>query len=684
MELLAKNRSRDARVGLSLFSLLLLAYIWASTYYQLLDAKNEAIQTAQKDARNYARTIEEHTIRTLQTADQAALFVSEHYLASGEHFDLAAYLKSGIILGDILNQVSIVDQHGDLVLSNLPMKKTSLSDREHIRVHTENDLGQLFVSKPVLGRISQKWSLQMTRRINRADGSFNGVAVVSVDPFYFSRFYEEINLGKQGTVTMFGEDGIVRARRDGKSAEVGQDVSKGMIYRAALANGSGDLRSISIVDGKERLFSYRKIKNYPLYIAAAIGMEDALAPYQTRKAEALRLSLIASLLIISFSVFVILMVSRLQLSEQHALAANAAKTSVLHDLELQKNEMKASSDRLDTILQNAADAIVTTNDRGDIESFNHSAEIIFAYSSEHLLGRNMQQLTPTLQPGSWQLMEVGVLGVVDGVRSDGISFPLEITTSKVHVLGQDKFILIARDITERRKVERLQQEFVSTVSHELRTPLTAIRGSLGLVAGGVTGVLPVQAATLIKMAYTNTERLTQLINDLLDVQKLESGALSLTQVACSLPALIEEARDVNQAFAERLAVNISLKNMTPDVVVDVDAGRFQQVMANLLSNACKYSSQGEIVTIETKILGEDKVRIAVSDSGPGISDEFRHRIFQKFAQQDSSDTKAKGGSGLGLSIAKAIINQMGGEIGYHSTLGEGSSFYVDLPVQLSA
>ncbi|MFZ6747735.1 ATP-binding protein [Undibacterium sp. Ren11W] len=681
MELLAKNRSRDARLGLSLFSLLLLAYIWGSTYYQLLDAKNEAIQTAQKDARNYARTIEEHTIRTLQTADQAALFVSEHYLELGLRFDLPAYMKSGIILGDILNQVSIVDQRGDLVLSNLPMKKTSLSDREHIRVHMETDLGQLFVSKPVLGRISQKWSLQMTRRINNANGSFHGVAVVSVDPFYFSRFYEEINLGKHGTVTMFGEDGIVRARRDGKSAEVGQDVSKGVIFRAALANGSGDMRSTSIVDGKERLFSYRKIRNYPLYIAAAIGMEDALVPYQTRESESLRLSLIASLLILAFSAFVLAMVGRLQRSEQHALAANAAKSTLLHDVELQKNELKASSDRLDTIVQNAADAIITTNDRGDIESFNHSAEIIFACSSESLLGRNMQQLTPTLQAGSWQLLEAGVLGVVEGVRQGGQSFPLEITASKVHVLGQDKFILIARDITERKKVERLQQEFVSTVSHELRTPLTAIRGSLGLVAGGVTGVLPPQAAALVKMAYTNTERLTQLINDLLDVQKLESGFLSLTQEACSLPALIIEARDVNQAFAARLAVSIALHNPPPDVFVNVDAGRFQQVMANLLSNACKYSSPGDSVIIETKLLGPDRVRIAVGDNGPGISEEFRDRIFQKFAQQDASDTKAKGGSGLGLSISKAIVNQMGGEIGYHSTIGEGSSFYVDLPIQ---
>ncbi|AZP14299.1 ATP-binding protein [Undibacterium parvum] len=680
MELLAKNRNRDARVGLSLFSLLLLAYIWGSTYYQLLDAKNEAIQTAQKDARNYARTIEEHTIRTLQTADQAALFVSEHYLVSGLRFDLLSYMKSGIILGDILNQVSIVDQKGELALSNLPMKKTNLADREHIRVHMEKDLGQLFVSKPVLGRISQKWSLQMTRRINHADGSFNGVAVVSVDPFYFTRFYDEINLGKHGTVTMFGEDGIVRARRDGKSAEVGQDLSKGMIFKAALANGSGDMRSTSVVDGKERLFSYRKIKNYPLYVAAAIGIEDALAPYQTRKIEALRLSLIASLLIIAFSVFVIAMVGRLQRSEQHALSANAAKTSLLHDLELQKDELKASSDRLDTIVQNAADAIITTNDRGDIESFNHSAESIFACSAKDLLGRNMQQLTPTLQAGSWKLLEAGVLGVVEGVRNGGAVFPLEITTSKVHVLGQDKFILIARDITERRKVERLQQEFVSTVSHELRTPLTAIRGSLGLVAGGVTGVLPVQAATLVKMAYTNTERLTQLINDLLDVQKLESGLLSLTQVSCNLAKLIDEARDVNQAFATRLEVNIALHNPTPDVQVNVDAGRFQQVMANLLSNACKYSNQGDTVMIATKLLASDRIRIAVSDRGPGISEEFRERIFQKFSQQDSSDTKAKGGSGLGLSISKAIVNQMGGEIGYHSTIGEGSSFYVDFPV----
>ena len=680
MELFQKNKNRDIRLILSLLSLLLLAYVWGSSYYQLLAAKNEAIEAAKKDAHNYARTIEEHTIRTLQAADQAVLFVSERYSALGANFDLPAYFKSGIILGDILNQVAIVDAKGELILSNLPMQKTNLSDREHIRVHMDKELGYLFVSKPVMGRISKKWSLQMTRRISGKDGSFNGVAVVSVDPFYFTRFYEEINLGQHGTVTMFGEDGIVRARRDGKSAEIGQDVSKGNIYKAAILNGNGSMRSTSIVDGKERLFSYRKLKNYPLYVVAAIGIEDALAPYESRKAEALELGLITSLLILSFTGFVIVMVGRLQLSEKNALAANSAKSSLLGDLAAQQEALKASSDRLDTILQNAADAIISTSDVGDIESFNHAAELIFGYSAAEMLNENMRQLTPSLEAGQWHLLEKNVLGLVTGVRKNGQTFPLEIAATKVTMMGQEKCILIGRDITERKKVERLQQEFVSTVSHELRTPLTAIRGSLGLVSGGVAGVLPAQAATLVKMAYTNTERLTQLINDLLDVQKLESGVLSLTLTPCALPALLEEARDVNQAFAQRLDVTIDLNGIQPAVSVNVDAGRFQQVMANLLSNACKYSNKGGVVDIVTMMLGPDRVRIEVRDRGPGIPEEFRERIFQKFSQADASDTKAKGGSGLGLSIAKAIINQMQGEIGYHSVIGEGSCFFIELPV----
>ncbi len=679
-------KSRDVRTILCLLSVMLLGYVWISTYFQLVAARAEAITDAQRDVQNYTRSFEEHTVRTIQMADQATVFFSERYNDLGVRLDIAAYLKNGVVLGDILNQIAIVDAEANLVLSSLPMQKMNLSDREHIRTHMQQDSGRLFISKPILGRISKKWSLQMTRRITRPDGSFNGVVVASVDPFYFTRFYEDINLGKDGVIVLVGEDGIVRARRTTTMSDINQDISKGSVFQAALNNssGRGGMTTSSVLDGKERLYAYRKLKNYALFVVVGIGTEDALSAYSVRKSETIRLALITSVLILSFTAFAVIMFGRMLRSQRLTMAADANKSILLADLEQRQQELTASTERLNTILQNAADAVITTNADGDIESFNHAAELIFGVSAGDIVGRNMNQLIRAFQPQDWQAPELQALPAATGIRNDGQFFPLEITVSKVSLLGQDKFILIARDITERRKVERMQQEFISTVSHELRTPLTAIRGSLGLIVGGVTGELPAKAAQLAAMAYANTERLTRLINDLLDVQKMESGDLSLTLVTLPLAPLINEALEANQAFAHRLEVNIRLASATPAVNLYVDAGRFQQVMANLLSNACKYSNQGGVVSIVMSQPSADKIRIAVIDQGSGIPEQFQHRIFQKFAQADSSDTKSKGGSGLGLSITKAIVLQMHGSISYQSVIGEGSCFFVDLPASAAS
>jgi signal transduction histidine kinase len=227
-------------------------------------------------------------------------------------------------------------------------------------------------------------------------------------------------------------------------------------------------------------------------------------------------------------------------------------------------------------------------------------------------------------------------------------------------------------------MERIKSDFVSTVSHELRTPLTAIRGSLGLVMGGVGGVLPEKALTLIRMAHNSTERLTRLINDLLDVQKIEAGKFDYHFRIFALGKLINEAVEGNQAYAQRLQVAIELEGRVPDVALRVDGDRFQQVMSNLISNACKYSPQQGKVSVRCQQRDAQHVRIEVIDRGPGIPKDFQQRIFQKFSQADSSDTKTKEGTGLGLAIAKTMVLQMRGNLDFHSS-SSGTCFFIDFP-----
>ena len=267
-------------------------------------------------------------------------------------------------------------------------------------------------------------------------------------------------------------------------------------------------------------------------------------------------------------------------------------------------------------------------------------------------------------------------------RADGEMIPVDVTMQLIRRPGDPgTFISVARDATERKKVERLKNEFVSTVSHELRTPVTSIRGSLGLLAGGVAGALPEQALQLVNIAHSNSERLIRLINDILDIDKIESGKMRFAMRAVALRTLLETPMTENRGYAEQFGVQFMLRGEIPDISVRVDPDRIVQVMSNLLSNAAKFSPRGESVDV-TATVASGSVRICVADHGGGIPAEFQNRIFGKFSQADASDSRKLGGTGLGLSIAKAIVEKHSGTIGF-ATSSSGTTFYFDLPLAFS-
>ena len=229
-----------------------------------------------------------------------------------------------------------------------------------------------------------------------------------------------------------------------------------------------------------------------------------------------------------------------------------------------------------------------------------------------------------------------------------------------------------------REEARLKDEFVSTVSHELRTPLTSIAGSLGLLTGGATGALPEPAMRLLKIAHKNSERLVRLINDLLDIEKMESGKLIYDFKRLDVRALVEQAVDANLGFAESHGVRLALDPGAASNFVRADSDRLMQVITNLLSNAIKFSPRNEEVRVAIELRIND-VRITVRDHGIGIAEHFKQRIFEKFAQDDAPDARQKGGTGLGLSIVKQIVTRLGGTVGFDGAEGGGTIFHVDLP-----
>ncbi|GAB4116187.1 MAG: hypothetical protein Fur005_39430 [Roseiflexaceae bacterium] len=244
-------------------------------------------------------------------------------------------------------------------------------------------------------------------------------------------------------------------------------------------------------------------------------------------------------------------------------------------------------------------------------------------------------------------------------------------------------ITVVTDLRERKRIEQLKNDFVATVSHELRTPLTSIHGALGLLVGGVAGELPGKAQHMASIALKNSERLGRLIDDILDIEKIESGRSLFQFQFQQLGPLLEQAIEAHRSYANRFGVHLELRlpsdGQIPAVWIDPD--RFLQVLANLISNATKFSPIGERVVIEL-IHHSGVQRVQVSDQGPGIPQEFQQRIFQKFAQADASTTRRQGGTGLGLSISRAIVEQLGGQIGFE-TNQHGTTFYVDLPDPLN-
>ena len=230
---------------------------------------------------------------------------------------------------------------------------------------------------------------------------------------------------------------------------------------------------------------------------------------------------------------------------------------------------------------------------------------------------------------------------------------------------------------------RVKSEFLSTVSHELRTPLTAIGGSLGLLVAGVFGEMPAQADQMLQIANKNCQRLSYLINDLLDMEKLVAGKLNFDMQPHELMVLVRQALIDNEAYAGQFQVSYEVSQAADNVWVLVDAQRLQQVMANLLSNAAKFSPAGSTVRISVW-QSQRGVVVEVRDQGSGISPDFHNRIFQRFSQGDASDTRQKGGTGLGLAITRELVERMGGHIGFESMPNRGTCFYFELPLWTEA
>lgn len=333
------NRIERRRLFLPIIALMVLPIllVWGAVVYKATTEEEMVIKAVYTENLNLARAFEEHTIRTIKSVDQAVLFLKFQYERYGDKVNIAEYVREGMIISNIFNQLGVIDENGIYILSNLPNhKQMDLSDREHFRVHKEKDTNQLFISKPILGRASGKWSIQMTRRINKPDGSFGGVVVISVDPFYFSDFYRSVELGSGGVVSLVGLDGITRARRAGDNMTVGQNLSQSALLRVIHDKPIGSLRATSTSDGLDRLYSYRTLTEYPLIVAVGVTEESALSEFRSRRFGYQVFAFATTLIVLLFGTIAMRLLDRqyritaeLRESQIRAESANRMKSEFL-------------------------------------------------------------------------------------------------------------------------------------------------------------------------------------------------------------------------------------------------------------------------------------------------------------------------------------------------------------------
>jgi two-component system sensor kinase FixL len=353
---------------------------------------------------------------------------------------------------------------------------------------------------------------------------------------------------------------------------------------------------------------------------------------------------------------------------------------------IDEENIKRHAKHTQAILDGAFDGIITINEQGVIESFNHAAEVIFGYRAEQIIGNNLLQLMPRHSRDSKADQKsiknlndsLGIGQELIGLRKSGKEFEMELALSAIEDEGKISYVGVIRDISDRKHTDKLKNEFIATVSHELRTPLTSISASLAIIESGILGPLPDKVNNLIQIAKQNSLRLQNLINDLLDMDKLLSNSIELSYSKFDAVALVQKTMAESQYIADKYQVKFQIISAESDCSIFADEIRTRQALTHLLSNAAKFSSAHMVVDISIA-KHNNFIKVLVVDHGAGIAPEFKANIFSRFTQGDSSSTRQRDGSGIGLSISKELIEKMGGKIGFTSSLGQGSCFFFELP-----
>lgn len=536
-------------VGL-LAALLTVAVALTAAYQLKLDRAN-ALDSSVRDVENLARALEEHVVHTFMNADELAWTIKQQVEKRGLPDDLKAFVADRSLPGAPFLLALITDETGNSVRHTLSDKPLNIASRVHFRANVDADPGRLIIGEPLVGRTTGKWSVHVSRRINKPDGSFGGVVVIAIEQGYFARVYGQVKLGEAGFVMLVGDDGIVRARHGRAIDPQREPLNTADLVRRVRSQPVGTYVSTPERQGADHMVSYRALSQYPLIVAVGTGMEDALDQYVEHRRDYI-----------------------------------------------------------------AGAAII----------------IALIWASFCLLG--------------WLIVR------------------------------QRRAALLLQEANERAEsANRVKSEFLANMTHELRTPLNGIIGFADCLQEELADESQRECARII---YASGCTLLGMVNSVLDIAKIEAGRMELHISQESVRLLIEEVVAVHRPVVEGkgLRLELDLAMDLPDAF-PCDRAKLGRVLNNLLHNAIKFTDEGQVRV--TARMHSGMLLLGVKDTGCGISPAMHQAIFERFTQSEESGSGLRGGTGLGLALARDLVHLMGGCIEVESQPGQGAEFRLFLP-----